>query len=189
MLFNPSDWPKKVEALPKTLDRFRGTSVFFDIKFPSFLTSNPDARKWTSWGAVSSLISIPEVIPYDMEAIGRLDEWERSAEKQAISSHRNFRVLKEIRNYEMHMDYTPRLSHLYADESSLKEKIGHDDVFFSALDWDELQKLRNVARRNPTITRTEVEDFNIYTTQYSVRGIIERELERIADHIVAFLDT
>ncbi|NTX58297.1 hypothetical protein [Myxococcus sp. CA039A] len=131
----PPTWPEKVKGLPRTLDRFRAASVFFDIKYPPFLIGSIEARKWTSWASLSAVASIPEVIEYDLEDLGLLSAWQSAPEPQGIRTNKTLAILKELRNYEMHIEYQDRLSHLNIDSDRVREPIDHNSFFFSPVSW------------------------------------------------------
>ena len=83
-------------------------------------------------------------IEYDFEDLGLLDAWQHSNELNEIRNNKTLVVLKELRNYEMHIEYQSRKSHLDVDRSSVKEPIDHDSFFFDPLSWEQFQKLRNI---------------------------------------------
>jgi len=180
-------WPEKVKGLPRTLDRFQAASAFFDLKYPTFLQASIDARKWTSWASLSAIASIPEVIEYDLENLGLLDAWKKSAELIQIRANKTFAILKEIRNYEMHIEYQDRISHSAADIAQIREPIDHDSFFFSPVSWNEFQMLKNIRFGRSIVDQAALMEFNAYARQYSVRTIVDQMLEWLADRVQSFM--
>lgn len=180
-------WPEKVRTLPRTLDRFRATSVFFDIRYPTYLRASIDARKWTSWAALSALASIPEIIEYDLEDIGLLEEWQGSGELSEIRKNGVFAVLKELRNYEVHIEYQHRQSHQEINRDTVREPIDHDSFFFSPINWGQFQKLRNVRSGRSVVDQATLLEFNSYAQAYSVETIVNKTLEWLAYEIHRFI--
>lgn len=179
-------WPDKIRHLPRTLDRFRAASVFFDVEYPSFLIGNNDARKWTSWAAISATVSVPEVLDYDFSDVGLLNDWRGSTELRQIRQNKRFLVLKELRNYEMHLEYQPRLSHQQADPRRAKEAIDHDSFFFAPITWSKLQKLKNIRERRSPLNEGDVDAFNAYAQAYSVKTVVAQMLEWLAERAHSF---
>lgn len=183
-------WPDNVGELPRTLDRFRTCAVFFDLKFPPFLVASIDARKWISWASIAALMSIREVIEIDLEEHGFLKLWKDSTEHREIQENRVLLVLKELRNFEVHFEFQPRMSHAQVDRSSVIEHIDHDSFFFTPIDWEDLSKLRNIKSGKSQITKEIVEEFNEqYAKKYSVETIITSMLDWYSAKIASFLET
>jgi len=113
-------WPEKVKNLLRTLDRFRTAAVFFDLKYPTFLRASIDARKWTSWASLAALASIPETLEYDLDDLGCLPLWRGSSERTRIQSDQTLAVLRELPNYETHVELHQRKSLLDADSTALQ---------------------------------------------------------------------
>jgi len=183
-----SCWPEKVKNLPRTLDRFRTAAVFFDLKYPTFLQGSIDARKWTSWASLAALASISETLEYDLEELGFLSLWRDSSERTRIQSDHTLAVLRELRNYETHIELHQRKSHLDADSSAFQESVDHDSFFFTPIDWNSFRKLRNISSGRSVVTKPVVEAFNAYAKQYSVETIVTKALEHMAEIISAFLE-
>ena len=165
-------WPGKLERLPRILDRFRATSVFFDLEYPSYLITSIDARKWTSWASLSALSSILEVAEYEFDDLGFLSKWKQSEELREIRNDKRLAVLKELRNYEVHIKYQKRLSHLEIDKTLVNEIVDHDSIFFTPITWAEFQKLNNVKSGRSIVDQNAVLEFNNYAETYSVETII-----------------
>ena len=185
----PLTWPKKLERLSRILDRFRATSVFFDLEYPSYLISSIDARKWTSWASLSALASILEVAEFEFDDLGLLSQWKQSSELREIRNDKRLAVLKELRNYEVHIEYQKRLSHMEIDKKLINETVDHDSFFFTPINWVEFQKLNNVKSGRSIVDQNAVLDFNKYVETYSVETIINQTLEWLADKICAFIQT
>ncbi len=183
----PLTWPQKLETLPLVLDRFRATSVFFDLEYPSYLIASIDARKWTSWASLSALASILEILEFEFSNLGLLDLWKQSVELQEIRTNKRFAVLKELRNYEMHIEFKKRLSHTDVNKELVNEVVDHDSFFFTPISWAEFQKLNNVRNRRTIVDPNAVLDFNQYTETYSVETIVTQTLEWLADKIYSFI--
>ena len=150
------DWPEKMKNLPRTLDRFRTTAVFFDLKYPTFLRASIDARKWTSWASLVALASILETLWYDLEDIGLIALWRGSSERTRIQRDHTLAVLRELRNYETHIELHQRKSHLDADSKVVRESVDHDSFFFAPIDWSSFQKLRNIRSGRSVVTKPVV---------------------------------
>lgn len=181
-------WHEKVKNLPRTLDRFRTAAVFFDLKYPTFLRANIDARKWTSWASLAALASIPEILEYDLEKLGFLSLWRGSAERTRIQMDHTLAVLRELRNYETHIEQHKRKSYLDADSAAFQESVDHDSFFFTPIDWNSFQQLRNISSGRSVVTKAVVEEFNAYAKQFSVETIVTKALEHMAEIISAFLE-
>jgi hypothetical protein len=185
----PLTWPEKLKNLPRLLDRFRAASVFFDLKYPTYLIASIDARKWTSWASLSALASILEVAEYEFADLGLLDKWKHSVGLREIRNDKRFAVLKELRNYEVHIEFQKRLSHMDIDKKRVKEIVDHDSFFFTAIDWVEFQKLNNVKNGRSIVDQNAILDFNKYAETYSVETIVNYILEWLADKIYVFIQT
>lgn len=182
-------WSTYVKELPRTLDRFRTASVFFDVRFPTFLASSIDARKWISWASIAALISIQEVLEIDLEDIGYDREWKVSKEYKEIKENEILNVLKELRNYEVHIDFQERIAHTDIDRNDVSEHIDHDSFFFSPIDWNQIAKLKNIRSGRSRITQEIVNHFNDqYAKKYSVETIIVSMMDWHAEKISAFLE-
>jgi|688.fasta_scaffold274648_3 hypothetical protein len=181
-------WTDKVKDLPRTLDRFRAASIFFDIKYPTFLCASIDARKWTSWASLSAIASIPEIVEYDFEEIGLSKEWRKSVEFQDIRNNKILAVLKELRNYEVHIEYQVRKSHVDIDKIYVKESLDHNSFFFSPIDWMKFQKLKNIRSGRSVVDQAAILDFNSHSQCYSVETIVDQALEFLAEKIHFFLE-
>ena len=185
----PLTWPEKLKNLPRILDRFRATSVFFDIEYPAYLIANIDARKWTSWASLSALASILEVAEGEFTDLGLVNKWKQSAELSEIRNDKRFAVLKELRNYEMHIECQPRKSHLDISKTLVNESVDHDSIFFTPIDWKEFQKLRNIKSGRSIVDKNAVLDFNQYAESYSVETIINQTLEWLAEKFYVFVES
>jgi hypothetical protein len=183
----PLTWPEKLENLPRILDRFRAASVFFDLKYPTYLIASIDARKWTSWASISALASILEVAEYEFADLGLLDKWKQSVEFREIQADKRFAVLKELRNYEVHIEFQKRISHTDIDRSLVKETVDHDSFFFAPIDWIEFQKLNNVKSGRSIVDQNTILDFNKYAGTYSIETVVNQVLEWLADKIYTFV--
>lgn len=82
----------------------------------------------------------PEIVEYDFEELGLSKEWRESVELQDIRNNKILAVLKELRNYEGHIEYQVRKSHVDIDKISVKESLDHNSFFFSPIDWMKFQK-------------------------------------------------
>jgi len=182
-------WPTYVKDLPRTLDRFRTASVFFDLKFPPFLIASIDARKWISWASIAALISIREVLEIDFEDLEYLDKWKKSREYSEIQENKVLLVLKELRNYEIHIDSQERVSHIEIDRNFVCEHIDHDSFFFSPIDWHKISRLKNIRLGRSQLTEEIIEHFNEdYAKKYSVETIILTIMDWYAERIYNFLE-
>lgn len=182
-------WPNHVKDLPRTLDRFRTASVFFDLQFPTFLKASIDARKWISWASIAALTSIGEVLEIDFEDLGYASHWKTSKEYAEIKGNEILLVLKELRNYEIHIDFQERIPHLEIESSLVKEYIDHDSFFFSPIDWIQLSKLKNIRTGKSKLTKEIIENFNEnYAKGYSVQTIIFSMMDWYAERIHVFLE-
>lgn len=182
-------WPSHIKDLPRTLDRFRTASVFFDLQFPTFLKASIDARKWISWASIAALISIGEVLEIDFEDLGYASQWKISEECLEIKENEILLVLKELRNYEIHIEFQERVPHLEIESSLVKEHVDHDSFFFYPIDWDQISKLKNIRTGRSKLTKEIVEDFNEnYAKGYSVQTIIFSMMDWHAERIHVFLE-
>jgi hypothetical protein len=182
-------WPSYVKDLPRTLDRFRTVSVFFDLQFPTFLKASIDARKWISWASIAALISIGEVLEIDFEDLGYTSQWKSSKEYSEIKENEILLVLKELRNYEIHIDFQERVPHFKIESSLVKEHIDHDSFFFSPIDWNQISKLKNIRTGRSKLTKEIIEKFNEnYAKRYSVETIISSMMDWYAEKIYIFLE-
>lgn len=181
-------WPIYVKSLPKTLDRFRTASVFFDLDFPPFLKASIDARKWISWASISALISVKEVLEIDLENLGFVEKWKNSEEFAKIRSNEVLLMLKELRNYEIHIEFEKRISHTEIDKGNVGEYIDHDSFFFSPIEWSRISRLRNIRSGRSHLTEEIVTRFNEqYARKYSVEAIILSTMDWYAINIHSFL--
>ena len=129
------NWPDRVANLPLTLDRFRATCVYFDVKFPPFLVGHIDAQKWISWGSLSALASIPEVFEREIGLLGFGDQWRSSTERLSIQTDPLLAILKELRNYETHLTFAGRRRHTEVDLRTVVSPMDHRSFFFSPISF------------------------------------------------------
>lgn len=136
---------------------------------------------------MSAIASIPEVVEYDFEDAGLLEEWRQSLELREIRNNKVLAVLKELRNYEMHIEYQTRKAPFEIDRAAVQEPIDHDSFFFSPIDWGKFQKLRNVRSGRSIVDQATILSFNKYASLYTVETIVSESLELLAEKIYCFL--
>ena len=180
------NWPSRVANLPRTLDRFRATCVYFDIKFPPFLAGSLDAQKWISWGALSALASIPEVFKREIEELGFVEDWKVAPERIAIRDNHLISVLKELRNFETHLEFQGRrrASDMNSDLLALPPK--HKSFFFNEISFTEMSQLNNIKSGRSKVTEQSVNDFNRLSEKHSFEEIIDMTLEYLSKEIESF---
>lgn len=181
------NWPERVQALPMTLDRFRATCVFFDVKFPPFLIGQLNAKAWVSWGALSALASIPEVFERELTALGLRDKWIGSPERAELRADTLLAILRELRNYETHLEFLSRKHPNDVDVEKVISPVHHRSFFFSPLSFAQISELRNIREGRSLITQAAVDEFNRVAETHTVEGVVDIALDRLSLMISTFL--
>lgn len=183
----PLRWPARVESLPRTLDRFRATSVFFDVKFPFFLAGSLSALRWVSWGALAALASIPEVLERELEEIGLADTWRASVIREAIRRDPLLAILRELRNYETHLAFIERRRSSTLPIAELAHEPEIHSSYFAPVSFSQLAELRNIRDGRSPVTQETVEHFNHLAERYSVKGVVDLAMDRLSSLIYEFI--
>lgn len=180
-------WPERVASLPQTLDRFRSTVVFFDVKFPPFLAGNLSALRWVSWAALAGLASIPEVLERELDALGLGNSWRASPTRLEIRKDELLSVMRELRNYETHISFLERRakSHLPREELAHAPRLRAS--YFAPVSFEKLSELRNIREKRSPATERAVDIFNRMAEQHTVEEMVDLALDRLSSLIVTFL--
>ena len=182
-------WPERVRNLPMTLDRFRAASVFFDVKYPSFLAGHLDAQKWISWGSLSAVASIPEVFEREIHVLGFATKWRSSPERDAMRNDQFLATLKELRNYETHLTFLTRRRTSDLPREKILSHMDYRSFFFGPISFAQLSELRNISEGRSPVTPAAVNEFNRLAETHTVEAIIDLGLDRLSEIIARFLSS
>lgn len=185
----PLNWPNRVDLLPLTLDRFRATAVFFDVKLPFFLAGSLSALRWVSWGALTALASIPEVLERELATLGLIEEWRASAYPAAIRKDPLLVVMRELRNYETHLSFLERREKSPLPSHQLAHDPGIRASYFAPISFETLSELKNIRERRSHVTQQTVLMFNQLAERHTVEGMVDLALDRLSSIIHEFLDS
>ena len=180
-------WPSRLASLPRTLDRFRATSVFFDVKFPSFLAGSISALRWVSWGALAALASIPEVLERELEEKDIADSWRNSVARQAIRNDPLLAILRELRNYETHIAFVERRASSSLPVAEIAQEPKIRSSYFAPVSFAQLAELRNIREGRSPVSQDTVVYFNHIAERYTVNGVIDLALDRLSILIFEFV--
>lgn len=183
-MFNHS-WPEDINAaqLPKVRDRFQAASMFFDVKLPAHLVIQgltDRAHRWTSWGSLAAVASVPEVAELELAELGLASGWRASPEYNLLIKDPLFAVLKELRNYETHIEFLGR------EKSSAG--IHMRGFHFAEVRFADLEKLRNVASRRSHVTEDIVNEFNALAQIHTTEEIVHICLDRMASMLRVYVE-
>jgi hypothetical protein len=181
------NWPSKLEHYPATLERFRATCIFFDIKFPPFLAGDINSKGWVSWGAMTALASIPEIFTLEVGAKGYLSAWNKSTERLFLKKHWLIATLKELRNFETHLGFVARKKASDMTDNKIISNINHKSFFFEKVIYEDIAKLQNIKNGNSFMNEQALNDFNVLAETHTVEDIINLALDIISEQLYAFV--
>lgn len=157
--------------------------MFFDVKLPAaYVIRNLSfrAQKWMSWASLAALSSVPEVLQLELEESGFGKDWQNSPERVQLLNEPLFSILKELRNYETHIEFLAR------------EKRGIDThmrgYHFSPVNFSDLERLRNIASGKSGVSAESVDDFNVLAEKYTTQEIVCICANRLAMTIRAYVE-
>lgn len=120
-------------------------------------------------------------------------EWNKSEWKKKVEEDELLKVLREIRNHNIHIEvwnnpvknYRGRIGNKALD--NFKEVDLGDNVFFKPIDFSDMKKLKNV-KRYGSINSEHIEWFNMQSSMYSASDLICEARERYAYYICEFIN-
>ena len=180
------NWPSRIKNYPKTLERFRATCIFFDVKFPPFLVENMDSKAWVSWGALTALASIPEIFTIEIETLGYYEAWKKSPERLFLRQHWLLATLKELRNYDTHLGFAKRRRVNEMQGVSTDSTLSHKAFFFSKVSFSDLSHLNNVKSGKSYMNEEGIAQFNEIVEENTVEDIVDMALDVLSEQIYIF---
>ena len=180
------NWPSRINKYPKTLERFRATCIFFDVKFPPFLAGNINSKTWVSWGALTALASIPEIFTIEIETLGYYEAWEKSPERLFLKQHWHLATLKELRNYETHFGFVERRNVNEMQGESIDSTLNHKSLFFRKVCFSDISQLNNVKNGKSYMNQGGLAKFNEIVEKNTVEDIVDMALDILSEQICIF---
>ncbi len=126
------NWPSRINKYPKTLERFRATCIFFDVKFPPFLAGNINSKTWVSWGALTALASIHEIFTIEIETLGYYEACSTLNHKSLFFRKVCFSDISQLNNVKNGKSYMNQGG--LAKFNEIVEKNTVEDIVDMALD-------------------------------------------------------
>lgn len=187
---------ENISIFKNTNSLINGSRYLMSIRPDDIMLKIYGVNEITSWNIISSLnllFSIKDVIIKDLEEHKLLMEWKKSEWKKKIEEDELLKVLREVRNHNIHIEVWDNTVKNYRGKigskalDNLKEVDLGDNVFFKPIDFSNMEKLKNV-KIHGAINSQDIEWFNIQSSMYSASDLICEARERYAYYISKFIN-
>ena len=187
---------KNISIFKNTNSLINGSRYLMSIKPDNIMLKIYGVNEINSWSIISSLnllFSIKDVIIKDLEEHKLLMEWKKSEWKKKVEEDELLKVLREIRNHNIHVEvwnnpvknYRGKIGNKTLD--NFKEVDLGDHVFFKHIDFSNMKKLKNV-KKYGAINSQDIEWFNMQSSIFSASDLICEARERYAYYISEFIN-
>lgn len=189
--------PQNIYIFKNTSSLINGSRYLMNMETDEIMQKIYGENEINSWNIISSLnllFSIKDVIYIDIEDNNLSKEkWENSKWKIKVEEDVLLKILREIRNHNIHIEVWSnpiKNQKGYIGNKSLNnwEKIDlGNQVFFEKIDFSKMQKLKNV-KRYKSIKAEDIEWFNRQSTMYSASDLISEARKRYSNYISEFIN-
>lgn len=180
--------PEEIKVFKNVYKLLDGSKYMIEIKDDN----KEDVNEWKVISSLNLLFSIREIILQDLENYALISEWKNSKWSANINNNALVKILREIRNYNIHIELIKNKSkdqYVTIQSKGGKttfEGIIENQIFFNQIDIKTLSKLRNVKKYN-NISIEELEWFNKQSKYWSVSDLCQVAREVYYENIVRFI--
>ncbi|MGL6186070.1 MAG: hypothetical protein ACRC1T_11895 [Clostridium chrysemydis] len=178
--------PIEIRCLKNTTSLLEGSRYMLNIKD----TGEEHLAEWKVFSALSLLFSIKEVIIKDFKKYKMQNQWIKSIWNDNINKDSLIKILREIRNYNIHIELTKhdiKNQHIQLGTGNNKiTGILEKEIFFNEINMENLSQLNNV-RRYKNISHEEIKWFNQQSSIWSVANLFQVAREVFYKNILGFI--
>lgn len=178
-------WNATLSKLPRTRKRVLKQAIYMINSIN--LADDIQIAETYATAAIHFIGTIKDMVKQDLLDLNIFNEWNISKEQKLVTEDPLLKVLRVIRNYDVHyrtLEYELFDGMMYHIVGENIAQTEDNSLFFEEFTWEEYEKMRP---KKKELTPEHLEWFNNQTRYWSVKYICYEAINRYCKYINSFI--